>query len=119
MNAVRLHALLLLGFCSLAVGQTIPAWFSKAPPLPPPVDEVLHVSNTEELFVAVDRLPSGGTILLADGRYTLTRPIVLNGKKGVVLRSASQDASRVTLTGKGWELGDEHDDILQIGGCEG
>ncbi|HEY5912079.1 MAG TPA: right-handed parallel beta-helix repeat-containing protein [Verrucomicrobiae bacterium] len=39
--------------------------------------------------------------------------------QNIVLRSASGDASKVTLAGKGWERGDEHDDILRISRCEG
>src|SRR5215831_17068757 len=119
MKAVSLNVLLLFGFCPLAVSQTIPDWFPKPPTPPAPTGEVIHVSAAEDLLAAVDRLSSGGTILLADGRYPLPRPVLLDQKQNIFLRSASGDAARVTLTGKGWELGDNHDDIVRIGRCDG
>ena len=110
---------LVFGVTWLAIGQTVPAWFPKIPPLPPPSGEVIRIRTADELLVAVERLSPGGTILLADGQYRLPRPVVLDGKKNIVLRSASGDPAKVTLSGKGWERGDEHDDILHIGKCEG
>jgi hypothetical protein len=63
------------------VGQPIPPWLSKAPPLPPPQGEVIRVATVDELLAAVDRVGPGGTILLADGQYKLPRVIVLQRKK--------------------------------------
>lgn len=108
-----------LGFCRICAGQTIPPWLPKHPPLPPPRGEVIRVGTADELLAAVDRLSRGGTILLADGQYRLPRPVVLDQKQNVILRSASGEASKVTLVGKGWEHGDEHDDILRISRCDG
>ncbi len=118
-QAVWLCLLMTLGFCRICASQNIPSWFSKLPPLPPPRGEVIRVSTADDLLAAVDRLATGGTILLADGQYKLPRPVVLDRKKNVVLRSASGDPSKATLLGKGWEPGDEHDDILRISRCEG
>ncbi|HWI56628.1 MAG TPA: right-handed parallel beta-helix repeat-containing protein, partial [Bacillota bacterium] len=109
----------LFGFSWLCAGQTIPPWFPKTPPLPPPTGEVIPVATAAELLAAVDRLSPGGTILLADGEYKLPRTLVLSGQKNVTLRSASGDSAKVTLRGKGWETGGPEDDILHIGHCEG
>jgi hypothetical protein len=77
------------------------------------------VGTADELLAAVDRSSLGCTILLANGQYKLIRPLVLDQKEHIVLRSASGDAAQVTLSGKGWDSGDDHDDILHIGRCEG
>jgi hypothetical protein len=118
-KAVWLCVLMTLGLCRICASQTIPSWFPKPAPLPPPRGEVIRVSTADELLAAVDRLATGETILLADGQYKLPRPVVLDQKQNVVLRGASGEASKVTLVGKGWERGDEHDDILRISRCEG
>src|ERR1035441_8883658 len=110
---------LVFGVAWLSIGQTIPAWFPKTSPLPPPSGESIRVRTAEELLAAVERLSPGGTILLADGQYRLPRPVVLDRKSNITLRSASGDPAKATLSGKGWERGDEHDDILHIGRCEG
>jgi hypothetical protein len=77
------------------------------------------VATTDELLAAADRLPPGGTILLADGHYKLPRPIVFDHKTNIALLSVSADPAKVTLSGKGWDSGDEHDDLLHIGHCQG
>ena len=89
------------------------------PPLPPPRGEVIRVATVEELLSAIDRLPADGTIALADGHYKLPRPIVLDHKTNVVLRSAGGDPAKTTLTGWGWETGDKYDDILHIAHGDG
>jgi hypothetical protein len=93
--------------------------FAKAPPLPPPQGEVIRVATAGELLAAVDRVGTNGTLLLADGRYKLPRVIVLQGKKDLAIRSAAGDPTRVTLSGKGWDSGDQGDDIIHVGRCEG
>ena len=80
---------------------------------------MIRIATEDELLAAVDRLSPGGTILVADGRYKLPRPVVLDLKTNITLRGASGDAAKVMLTGRGWESGDEHDDILHIARCEG
>ena len=119
MRKRTLLPVLTISFCWCCAGETIPTWFPKASPLPPPRREVSRVGTVDELLTAVDRVPAGGTILLADGQYKLPRPEVMNGKTNIALRSASGDPARVIIRGKGWDLGDEHDDILRIGHCEG
>jgi len=51
--------------------------------------------------------------------YTLARPLILRQKQDITIRSASGDPLSVTLKGKGWELGDAHDDIVRIADCRG
>lgn len=115
----NLLTLLAAAFTCCCVGQTIPSWFPKPAPQPAAPKEALRVSTVDELLAAVDRVKPGGTILLADGPYQVPRPVVLNEKTNVTLRSVSGEPERVILTGRGWEKGDEHDDILRIGHCEG
>ena len=83
-----------------------------------PEGETTRVGTVEGLFDAIGRLAPGGTILLADGHYQLSRPLVLDQLTNVVLRGASGTPDNVVLTGQGWERGDERDDILHIGRCE-
>jgi hypothetical protein len=58
------------------------------------------VGNTKELVKAVARARSGDTILVDDGIYHLSRPIVLR-TPGVTLRGRSGDRDRVVLRGQG------------------
>jgi CubicO group peptidase (beta-lactamase class C family) len=97
----------------------VPEWFPKAPPLPAPQGQVIRAATVDELFPAVERISPGGTILLADGHYRLPRVIVLQGKKGITIRSAGGDPDKVTLSGRGWDSNTKGDDILHIGRCEG
>jgi hypothetical protein len=80
---------------------------------------VIRVANVSELLAAVDRITPDGTILLADGHYKVPRVIVLAGKKNIIIRSASGDPAKVILSGKGWDSGNNRDDILHIARCEG
>lgn len=99
--------------------QPIPDWFPKATPLGPPQGAVMHVATVGQLFDAVEQVDPGGTVLLANGRYRLPRPLRMVGKRNVTLRSVSGDPANVVLTGKGWDSQTKGDDILQIGPCEG
>jgi len=75
-------------------------WYPKAPPLPTPAGEVINVANAEALFAAVRRVRPGGTILLADGVYPMTRTLVI-ATDGVTLRSRSGRRGDVVLDGGG------------------
>ena len=97
----------------------VPEWFPKAAPLPPPQGQVIRVATVDGLFAAIERILPGGTILLADGHYTLPRVAVLQGKKDITIRSAAGDPDKVTLSGRGWDSNAKGDDILHIGRCEG
>jgi len=87
--------------------------------LPVPQGAVIHVVTVDELLAAVDHIGPGGTILLADGPYRLSRVMVLRDKKGITIRSAAGDPAKVVLSGRGWDSGASGDDILHIGQCEG
>jgi hypothetical protein len=71
------------------------------------------------LLVAIDRVQSGGTILLMDGTYQMPRTARLDRKTNIVLRSANGDPARVILAGRGWDSKGGTDDILHIALCEG
>jgi hypothetical protein len=101
------------------VGQPIPPWLPKAPPLPPPQGEVIRVATVDELLAAVDRVGPGGTILLADGQYKLPRILVVQRKKDIAIRSATGDPTKVILSGQGWDSQAKGDDLLHLGRCEG
>lgn len=104
---------------TFAQDASIPSWFPKAPPLPPIQGEVIHAATVDELFAAIESVPPGGTILLADGHYRLPRVLVIEGKKNIVIRSAGGDPAKVTLTGRGWDSQEKGDDIIHIGHCDG
>jgi hypothetical protein len=91
----------------------------KAPALPAPAGEVIRVATVDALYAAVDRVGPGGTILLADGHFQLSRPMVFAGKRDIAMRGASGDPAKVTLVGRGWESESRNDDLLHIARCDG
>lgn len=101
------------------VDQSVPVWFPKAPSLAPPQAEVIRIGTVDELFGAVENITTGGTIFLDEGHYKLSKPLVLQEKKNITIRSATGDPATVTLRGKGWDSEVKGDDILRIGHCEG
>jgi len=101
------------------VSRLLPQWLPQAPPLPPPKGETIAVSTVAELLHAVGRIGAGGTVLLGEGRYKLSRPITLRDNKNISIRSAAGDPARVILSGKGWDSEARGDDILRIANCEG
>ncbi len=88
-------------------------WFPKALPLPPPKGEVLRVTTVDELFRAVETVKPGGTILIAEGFYSLPRRLNLR-VSGVTLRGETESPHRVILDGGEHQLGE----LLAVtGGC--
>ena len=83
-----------------AGGPPVKPWHPRARPLPPPKGTVIRVSSPSELFAAAERVEEGGTILLADGTYPLSRRLGIR-KNGVALRGASGNRDRVILDGGG------------------
>lgn len=69
-------------------------------PLPPPVGTVVNVDTVPELQSAVANLTSNTTILIADGVYTLTAMLNIDGVNNVALRSASGNRDGVVLVGQ-------------------
>jgi len=104
---------------SAPMSGSVPQLFPKAPPLAPPEAEVIRAATVEELFLAVEHVGAGGTILLVEGQYKLPRPIILREKKNISIRSAAGNPVRVTLRGQGWDSELKGDDILRIAHCEG
>jgi hypothetical protein len=97
-------------------GAAVPperAWYPKAPPLPTPAGEVLEASDVNGLFEAARRVRPGGTIMLADGVYPMTRTLVL-ATDGVTLRGRPGRRERVVLDGAG-TLGE----MIAIRSCSG
>ena len=81
-------------------GSLVKAWYPKAPPLGSPTGEVIKVATADALFAAARRVRPGGTILLADGVYPMTRTLVI-ATNGVTLRGSSGRRGRVVLDGGG------------------
>lgn len=75
-------------------------WFPQAPPLPPPTGDVIRVKDVEGLHAAARNVKPGGTILLADGVYPVTRTVVVATDR-VTLRGESSDRRKVVLDGGG------------------
>lgn len=71
-------------------------WFPKAPPLPPPTGEVIHVDSVAGLLEAANQIAAGGTIRVADGLYPMPQTLVIR-KEGVTLRGDSGNRDRVVL----------------------
>ena len=88
-------------------------WFPQAPPLPPPAGEVIRVGDVDGLHAASRRVKPGGTILLADGVYPVTRTVVIATDR-VTLRGESGRRQRVVLDGGG-TLGE----LLTLRACSG
>lgn len=93
--------------------MTVHPWYPVAPPLPLPGGEVIEVANAEALHDAARRVRPGGTILLADGLYSMTRTLVI-AADGVTVRSKSGRRSDVVLDGGG-TLGE----LLTVRACSG
>ena len=76
------------------------AWYPAAPPLPSPTGDVVVASHVEGLFEAARRVRPGGTILLENGVYPMTRTLVI-ASDGVTLRGKLGHRERVVLDGAG------------------
>ncbi|MBN2476160.1 MAG: right-handed parallel beta-helix repeat-containing protein [Pirellulales bacterium] len=92
----------------------VPAWFPKAPPLPEPAGQVIRVSTVEELFRAAEDVQPGGTILVADGHYLMSRYFELHTDR-VTLRGESGDREKVVLDG----ARSRHHELVGITACSG
>jgi hypothetical protein len=112
----HLHASIVLAGAAppVAADASVPSqpWFPQAPPLPAPADTALHVATVDELFLAVDKVRPGGSVLLADGHYRLPRTLVLKTGR-MSLRSASGRRDAVILDGAPNNLGE----LVAVTGC--
>ena len=73
-----------------------------APPLPLTGTRIVKVSTEPQLQSAMNNLQEGDTILLADGTYTLTSSLYINGHNGITIRGAG-GSTNVVLAGKGMD----------------
>ena len=119
----RLTVLLLLALFATAaapsVGQQVPEWLLKPAPLPDPAGRVVRASTADQILSAGEQLSPGSTLLIEPGVYKFSRPMVLRGRTNTTIRSVSGEPESVTITGKGWAEGDEHDDIVHVADCDG
>lgn len=88
-------------------------WFPVAPSLPAPQGQVIRASTTQELFEAAEQVKPGGTILVAEGTYRLSRLLLIQ-TDNVSLRGASGKRENVILDGGG-TLGE----LVGISRCSG
>ncbi|MDB6039375.1 MAG: hypothetical protein JWM99_3216, partial [Verrucomicrobiales bacterium] len=87
--------------------------------LPLPSGRVIRVSTAEQIISAAEEMTPGSTLIIEPGIYRLARPLVLSQRHEITIRSSSGDPASVTLQGRGWDQGDDHDDILHIADCDG
>jgi hypothetical protein len=102
-----------------SVGQQVPEWLSKPAPLPEPAGHVVRASTADQILSAGEQLSQGSTLMIEPGLYKFSRPMVLRGRTNIAIRSVTGEPESVTITGKGWDQGDEHDDILHVADCDG
>ncbi|HUS34454.1 MAG TPA: right-handed parallel beta-helix repeat-containing protein, partial [Verrucomicrobiae bacterium] len=112
-----LYLALVLGLNSSAFGQSIPAWFPKAPPLAEPMGNIVRASTDQQILELGERLEPNTTLVIEPGIYRLDRPLVLRQKQNITIRSASGDPASVTIQGKGWEAGNDREDLIHVGNC--
>ncbi|WP_161604801.1 GDSL-type esterase/lipase family protein [Roseiconus nitratireducens] len=89
-------------------------WFPVAPALPEPAGETILATTVDELFQATRDVPSGGTILVADGHYRMPQYFSIN-KDNVTLRGRSGNRDRVILDG----IDSRHGELIGISGATG
>ncbi|MBT4501614.1 MAG: hypothetical protein HOC74_28050 [Gemmatimonadetes bacterium] len=101
---------------SILLGEGVPdrPWFPRALSLSPPSGEIIRVSSVEELLEAVEKVPPGGTILIADGHYMMPRYFDIR-TDDVTLRSASGNRDAVIIDA----AQSRHNEILGITACRG
>jgi hypothetical protein len=86
------------GGLAAADGPPRQPWFPKAPPLAKPAGKALRAASVAELFQAAKEVRPGGTILLADGHYSLPRTLDLH-TDNITLRGESGRPEQVVIDG--------------------
>ena len=84
----------------VTVSVTDQSWWPKAPKLPAPKGQVIKVSSSRQLFDATKNIRPGGTIMLAAGRYNISRRVGIT-TDGVTLRGATGNRRDVVIDGDG------------------
>lgn len=72
----------------------------QAPTLPITGTRIVNVSTEAQLQSAMNNLQTGDTILIANGTYSLSRSLYINGKHNVTIRGHS-GSTNVVLAGRG------------------
>jgi hypothetical protein len=81
-------------------------WYRKPPPpLPPPAGRIVRVDTVGALARAADSVASGTTILIAPGRYRLTRTLAIAKVSDVALRGETGTPEDVVIEGPGLHAG--------------
>ena len=88
------------GCCWLCAGQSIPPWFPKMPPLPPPRGEVIRVATVEELLSAI-------FIWVRSRRVVVERNLIVDPASG----NLALTSSATGVVGRGVPLAGVSDDI--------
>src|SRR5205809_4372448 len=73
-----------------------------APSLPITGVRIVNVSTEPQLQTALGNLQNGDTLLLADGTYSLTTSLYINGRHNVTIRGKA-GSTNVVLAGKGMD----------------
>jgi len=92
----------LIALVLLSLNLTRGASPGSAPPLPITGTRIVNVATEAQLQTAMGNLQSGDTILLADGTYSLSSTLYINGRKNVTIRG-SAGSTNVVLAGKGMD----------------
>jgi hypothetical protein len=100
-----------------SLAQPIADWFPKPPPLAAPTGNLVRASTAQQILTLGEQLTPDTTLLIEPGVYKLDRPLVLRAKQNITIRSANGDPISVTLQGKGWDAGNERDDIIHVANC--
>ena len=90
---------LLLLLAESGIAATTPG---NAPQLPITGTRIVNVSTEPQLQTAMGNLQAGDTIVIADGTYTLTSTLYINGKDNVTIRGTS-GSGNVVLVGQGMD----------------
>src|SRR5437868_13803271 len=95
---LKLLPVVLLAFAPLARAASP----GDAPSLPITGTRIVNVSTEPQLQAAMNNLQHGDTVLLADGTYTLTSSLYVNGRNNVTIRGTA-GSTNVILGGRGMD----------------
>jgi len=112
--AILLRYSLVLPAESQLLTPPLQDWFPKAPPLPRPKEEIIEVSDVQQLILTLRDVKPGQTILMADGHYMMPRYVRI-AADNVTLRSASGHRERVVIDG----AESIHGELIGISACSG
>jgi hypothetical protein len=101
-GTIRLTLAIALALATLPSSPASARSVDSVPPLPAPSGEVVKVSTEAQLQSAVQRVASNMTIVIAPGRYVLSRTLYVGGAfSNVTIRGGSNSRDDVILVGPG------------------